>query len=442
MRKVLTVEGLVINKRKPKHNFSERDLTRILISLWTQDDLIFIPERYRIQFTFIIKVYCWTGARLGALFTNGLRYRDIELVLQRTSAERWRLIYKIDQRWVKNNRDPENIVFGTAGREHTKFVYDDAAFLLSMAILDKALYGYETLADLRTQKIPPGANELVLRFHDSILDKPVLRKCTKAHGVSDEPMSKTAFTEIFHSTLRNAGYICATSIHAIRRQLGKKVDASYTEVQRSQHLTQADPRIFGQSYVANTSSVDGQGAFLGEDLDHSHIEYFQSLEKFHEPGLPCGLPAHIEAAIMSEVTVQKLQEQVQQESYRNPIAMRDAKRELTSHLKTRRRLALRAYQEQWVKSRRDHKVASRGLTNEQDAVRSDLVRSMSLLVPERSRLAQRMLSTEILSPEERWSAMDDIYSLCSRDLSVLYLPLHQPTDGKCPVKCCQTEMDL
>ena len=74
-------------------------------------------------------------------------------------------------------------------------------------------------------------------------------------------MPKAAFTEIFGSTLRNAGYLCAISIHAIRRQLGKKFDERYTEVERSQHLTQGDPPVFGQSYVANTSSVDGQGAF-------------------------------------------------------------------------------------------------------------------------------------------------------------------------------------
>jgi hypothetical protein len=40
-----------------------------------------------------------------------------------------------------------------------------------------------------------------------------------------------------------------------------------TPVQRSQHLTQADPRVFGQggqSYVANCSSVNGQAAFRGK----------------------------------------------------------------------------------------------------------------------------------------------------------------------------------
>jgi Protein of unknown function (DUF3435) len=106
VRKVLTLEGPVVNKRRPKYGFTPRELTRILLTLWTKDDLIFIPKRYRIQFTFTVRVYCWTGARLLALFTDSLRYRDVEPVLQRTPTGRWRLIYRIDQRWVKNNRDP------------------------------------------------------------------------------------------------------------------------------------------------------------------------------------------------------------------------------------------------------------------------------------------------------------------------------------------------
>ena len=276
-----------MNKRLPKHNFTSRDLNRILLALWAQDDLIFIHERYRIQFTFIIRVYYWRGARLGAFFTGGLRYRDIDLVLQRVPGGGWRAIYNLSQIWVKNNRDPENVVFNTAGREHEKFIYNDAAFLLVMAIADGALFGFETLDNLQKQEIPVGENELPLRFEESALNQPILRKCTKAKGVMDEPMPRFAFVAIFRTILRIAGYLCATSIHAIRRNLGKEVDDRYTEVKRSQHLTQGEPRVFGQSYVANTSSVDGQAAFLGERSDHTHIDYFQGLEKFREGGLPC-----------------------------------------------------------------------------------------------------------------------------------------------------------
>lgn len=100
-----------------------------------------------------------------------------------------------------------------------------------MAIADGALFGYDTFADLQDQEIPAGENELVLRFKDSALDKPILHSCTKADGITDEPMPRSAFTGILRNTLRNAGYLCSTSIHAIRRQLGKKVDEIYTEVQ-------------------------------------------------------------------------------------------------------------------------------------------------------------------------------------------------------------------
>jgi hypothetical protein len=118
---------------------------------------------------------------------------------------------------LKNNRDPENIIFNTAGREHEKFVYNDAAFLLVMTIADGALFRYETLNDLRAQEIPISENELPLRFKESALNQSILRKCTKGKGVTDKPISRSAFTEIFGSTMRNAGYLCATSIHAIRR---------------------------------------------------------------------------------------------------------------------------------------------------------------------------------------------------------------------------------
>ena len=430
----------MVNKRRQKHNFQPRDLVRILLTLWTKDDLIYVPERYRIQFTFIVRVYCWTGARLGAFFTDGLRYRDVDLVLQRTPVGRWKLIYKINQRWVKNNRDPDHIVFGTAGREHEQLIYDDSAFLLTMALADGALFEFRTLADLQEQEIPAGDNEVVLRFKADMLDKPILRKCTKAEGLSDEPMPRCAFSNILRTTLRNAGYTCPASIHAIRRELGKKVDEIYTEVQRSQHLTQADPRIFGQSYVANTSSVDGQAAFLGEQVNHSHIDYFQSLEKFREPGLPCELPAHMMEDLKHDCRRRELESEVQELSNKDPLRSREAKKNLTSYVKTLSRNTLRQYQEDWTQHRRDWKIITRGKEQASDLDRTDLVQSLCLLFPERARLAQRLASNEPLSAETKWLAMEDLQTLCARDSPVLYLPDCQPINERCPVKCCQFEL--
>lgn len=125
------------------------------------------------------------------------------LVLQCVSGRSWRLIYKIDQRWVKNNRDPDNTVyvvsfpltlhcillrgangealssFGAAAKEHKKLFYNDAGFLLAMAIADDAVFGYESLEDVQAQELPSGQDELVLRFKDSALERPIFRKVHK-----------------------------------------------------------------------------------------------------------------------------------------------------------------------------------------------------------------------------------------------------------------------
>jgi hypothetical protein len=187
-RKVLAAEDASVNKRTPKHNFTEPDLYRIVITVCTKDDLQFIPERYRVQFTFLVCIFCWTGTRLGVYFADGLRYRDITMVLQRAQGSPWKVIYNIDQRSVKNNRDAENTVFGAMLQEHGKFVYDDASFLLTMAFADRVLFGYATFAELQEKKVPRGQDGLVLRWRKFVLNKPVLRKCTKAGGVVDEPM--------------------------------------------------------------------------------------------------------------------------------------------------------------------------------------------------------------------------------------------------------------
>jgi len=101
-------------------------------------------------------------------------------------------------------------------------LYNDGALLLAMAIADKALFGFNSMEDLWRQKIPTGEDELPLRWNESVNDLPILRKATINDGVTKERMSKSMFSRIHSSTLRNAGYFCGSSIHSIRRYLGKK----------------------------------------------------------------------------------------------------------------------------------------------------------------------------------------------------------------------------
>ncbi|KAN0085538.1 AdoMet-dependent rRNA methyltransferase [Elaphomyces granulatus] len=311
--RTLTKEGLIVKKMKPKHNFGKEDLTKALLTLWTKDDLIFIHERNR--------------------------------------------------HWVKNNRDPEHISFGAAGKQHAKLLYNDGAFLLPMAIADKALFGFNSVDDLWRQESITVENELPLRWNKSVEDLPILRNVTMEEGVTEDPMSKWTLLRIFRSTLRNAGYFCGSSIHQIRRYLGKKVDEKYTETERSQHITQSDPRVFGQSYVANCSSVDGQATFLGEEAEHDHIAYFQGLRKFREKGLPCELPAQIKASLTRDPKILELKSKVQQLEVENadPCDVSEAKKRIRDYRNSLEAKTLQQYQQDWIRDRRDWKIITRVL---------------------------------------------------------------------------------
>lgn len=214
-------------------------------------------------------------------------------------------------------------------------------------------------------------------------------------------------------------------------------------MQRSQHLTQADPRVFGQSYVANCSSVDGQAAFLGEALDHRHVDYFQSLEKFREPGLPCELPAHLEDRLRSEPRLRKLENEIQALKRQDVSgsSLKEAKDRLVSYRKTLKRTTLRQYQQDWTRDCRDWKILTRGKQQAGDLCKTDLVRSLCLLIPERGRLALGMASDDPVSPAAMWRAIEDLHSLCTRNFTVLYLPSSEPHEDVGPVKCCRLRMN-
>lgn len=81
MKRTLKAEGLVVNK-KEKYLFRKGELVVFTNKFWTVDDAQFIHLRNKIQIPFLISVFYWTGARIGAFFSDnydkkggGLRYR-------------------------------------------------------------------------------------------------------------------------------------------------------------------------------------------------------------------------------------------------------------------------------------------------------------------------------------------------------------------------------
>ena len=76
---------------------------------------------------------------------------DFELVLKRIPIGGWKVIYRVDQRWVKNNRDLENTVY-CSFQSHFQFsrlmilCFVDTQYLLALAFADNSIWGIDTFA--------------------------------------------------------------------------------------------------------------------------------------------------------------------------------------------------------------------------------------------------------------------------------------------------------
>ena len=66
----MTVEGLVCNVKSPKHNLTKATLEHILETIWSGEDQMYIHERYRLQFVFLLLLYTAAGARIDAYLST------------------------------------------------------------------------------------------------------------------------------------------------------------------------------------------------------------------------------------------------------------------------------------------------------------------------------------------------------------------------------------
>ncbi|KAH9229106.1 hypothetical protein K456DRAFT_1753003 [Colletotrichum gloeosporioides 23] len=307
-------------------------------------------------------------------------------------------------------------LFGSSIRDHNVLIYSATPLLLSLAFSDNAMFGFSDLEALYELEIP----------HEDAMNLPIFRSVARDGAVLRTQMDENTFRRYFHQALKIAGYVgVSPSIHQIRRFLGKQVDERYTEVERCQHLTQTDRNIFGSSYVANCSSVDGLGAFLGEQADHSAVNFFQGIEKFRESGAPNVLPAAIEKALWQKREVADLEEQI------SLAVTADHKAKLSGNLRNLPRklkaTALAEYRDQWVRDRRDWKLLTRGKVSPGTSTSDGNL--VVAFIPELERVERLMLSTQPLSSECMQRAMHDLYTLASKGFAILYYPGEQPIAG-------------
>jgi hypothetical protein len=101
--------------------------------MWQADHRRFLPGLLKAIIMLALQLYLFTGARIGAFIPahedkdeRGLRYKvstrwhcncarltfiqHIDLVLFPSSTAPWKVEWKVNQVWLKNNRNPEYTV--------------------------------------------------------------------------------------------------------------------------------------------------------------------------------------------------------------------------------------------------------------------------------------------------------------------------------------------
>jgi hypothetical protein len=98
--------------------------------------------------------------------------------------------------------------------------------LLTLALADNALFGFDSVDEVFEQRIPDGDDELPLRWREDALQRSIIRNAT-ADGVSEDPLTQYQFNSLFHKVMKKASYTKTATIHALRRELGKVVNSRF-----------------------------------------------------------------------------------------------------------------------------------------------------------------------------------------------------------------------
>ncbi|KAJ5471326.1 hypothetical protein N7530_008683 [Penicillium desertorum] len=460
-------EGTVENVEDPDHSFTKKDFLRMISSMWQADHRIFMPGLLKAIMTLALQLYLFTGARIGAFIPahedrdqRGLRYKHIDLVLFPSSTAPWKVEWKINQVWLKGNRNPDYTVFGIGIRDTKRPQFASGYILLAIALQHGALYGIETVEDFARFDLSSG-EPIELRWKEEFLEKPVLRNVT-ADGPQDVPLHKERFCELLRGIVTTAGYNKSLTVHIIRKYLGSVVEGEdnqspqtakrnkFADFSTGKHGSALVSQIYGhkdagtypKEYLLHCSSIDTVSAVLGEEEQSSHIEYFQGFERFYERGLPGELPAGIEASILQMPEVVDIRRRIKQLEASNSDKRVTAAEKL-NYRKTliRLRLAsLKEYQNRWVREKRDQRILNRGKAELVISENDVSTRAQSLLMPELAHISTLMSSDRELSFDEMLLFVDDLKTHCERDFDVAYLPRESPIQDRCPARDCLKEI--
>jgi hypothetical protein len=101
---------------------------------------------------------------------------------------------------------------------------------MALALADGAFHKYETWDDIVRIPKPPNNTHVILSYHESVLDKPILRRC-KPNGPLEQVQSASTFAEQLAQLGHRAGIPARITIHSFRREGLLKVDSGLRQLQ-------------------------------------------------------------------------------------------------------------------------------------------------------------------------------------------------------------------
>ncbi|KAJ5652065.1 hypothetical protein N7507_009491, partial [Penicillium longicatenatum] len=248
----------------------------------------------------------------------------------------WEVGWRVNQQWLKNNRDPDYTIFGIGIRDSNRPQFASGDLLLGLALAHGALFDIKNKEDLASFDLSYGENPLC--WKEDYKKKPIFRNVT-ATGAQDSPLTSNVFTSYLHHIFNAAGYREHPTIHCLRRNLAREVE---------------------KHYQAHCSSIDTVSAILDEKPQSKYIAFLQVYGQFCEPGMLVELPAHIEERILNLPEISRIKERIEYFQHcGDDENLSVAKLQYRESLVRQRRAALKSYQDSWVQAKRDQNILNR-----------------------------------------------------------------------------------
>lgn len=158
---------------------------------------------------------------------------------------------------------------------------------------------------------------------------------------------------------------------------------------------------------------------MRETADHTAVEYFQGLHRFHQPGMPVKLPAAMLAKVQTSTELAKYDNEIKFAG--DPDARAEAQRARQNALKRLRKEKLQEHREDCLRKLRKDR-----LINGCHAV-NDSVDPLNEVFPEKRRVSDAMTGDS-----EEFCVMKDALHLLTMSSAKYHRAGEAPRNGLCP----------